>query len=310
MSNEVLDEQLIHSRMRFMEDAFEGGTERLYRKRQRLPSFGIRAMSRWVFSKTKLVGHKSLDFIKNRLGRDRITFAANHTSDVDHAGLEFALIENGYQDLADRLVFPAGLKMWDRPQTRWAMGGMSTLAVATPGYFEDAQAMLRMPLTVKDRKLVEQYQLTMKKLNAKSLRAVHNDWEEGKAVIVVYPETTRSRNGLLQGGRTEMDAYFRRGWVLPTMIQGPYEAFPPEQTLRLGAILTRNSQVTVGVGEPIDARRLLTPEVSKWLQSHQANRVDFVMSRIAVQNPDLVDPKCRLLYERLSENVPEGLLEK
>lgn len=301
--------KIVAKRNRFIEVARE--TKSLYRKRSLPHAYLLRFLSLLVTGETRLTGHKNLDFISEKLDHEQVTGAANHLSDTDHPLLDYTLRRNGYSNVADHLVFPAGLKMWDRPQTRWGMPGMNTISVATPGYFEEAQGIAQLPLCALSkgrRYLLEQYQSNMARFNITSLRAVRRDWQEGRAMVMVYPETTRSRDGLLKRGRVEMELFFRDGWVLPMAIQGPNEVFPAEQNPRWGKLIRRKLAVALAVGEPINTKVLWFPETRRWLEAREANPVDFVMSRIAILNSGRIDPRYRPLYERLWADIPEGLI--
>lgn len=299
--------KLIDQRMGFMNGVLEGDRSGLYRKKEPLHSALLRGIEWWMITKSKLIGQENLDLVENK---KPLTMALGHTSDTDHGYLEHGLITNGYSVLASRLVFAAGMKMWDRWQTSWGMPGMNTFPTAAPGYFEDAEELLNRGLLPEDQQKVKAYIETMKRLNRDSLRAITPEWQDGKAVVVVYPETTRSRNGLLQRGRKGTGVYFRHGLILPIMLEGPSEIFPPEQNPDFGKILMRKSEMTMMVNEPIDAECLFSSRTRRWLDSKEANVVDLVMSRIALLNPDRVDPKYRSLYESLIENIPEGLILK
>lgn len=283
-------------------------TRELYQRKRLLPALLLRAVTKVVVAETKLAGHQYLDFFRENMGRQQLTIAANHTSDADHPSLALALTENGYPDLAEHLYFPSGLKMWDRPYTRWGMRGMNTFPIATPGYFDEALKMGELPLSAKQRKLLEEYKSSMDWLNRASFRTIISNWQKEKAVVVVYPETTRSRDGLLKKGRSETGVYFRRGLTLPVRIEGLDEILPPERMPNLEKILKRKVQVTVSAGRPIDTNRLWFPQTLEWLNEKEAHPVDFVMSRIHILNPERTDPKIRPFYERLSEDIPEGLL--
>lgn len=279
-------------------------TKEFIQRKHKLPALLLRAVTRAVVARTRLVGHKSLEFFKENIGQQQMTIAANHTSDADHSSLDLALDENGFSDLADHLHFASGLKMWDRPQTSWGMRGMNTFPIAAPGYFDEALEMEKLSLRPEQRVLLEEYQSGMSWLNLASLRAILPHWRTGHAVVVVYPEATRSRNGLTQRGRWETAVFFKRGWTLPMMIEGLDEVFPPNALPRWEKILRREVEVKVSAGAPIDTSKLWLPSTLKWLEERQATPVDFVMSRIHALNPERTDPQVRPLYDSLLQDIP------
>lgn len=284
-------------------------TKEFIQRKRMLHVWLLRAATRIVVAKTKLVGHKSFEFFRENLGRYQLTIAANHTSSVDHSSFALALDENGFGDVVNYLHFASGLKMWEMPHTRWGMRGMNTFPIAAPGYFEEASELGKLSLPPEQRVLLEEYMSGMTWLNRASLRAIVPEWQKGQAVVVVYPEATRSRNGQTQRGRPETGIYFKRGLTLPVMIEGLGEVFPPDKRPRWEKILKREVEVTVSAGAPIDTNKLWLPLTLRWLEERQATPVDFVMSRVHVLNPGRADPKIRPLYDRLLQDIPEGLLK-
>lgn len=297
---------LIRQRSKFIEDTKR--TRNLYRPRQLFHSLLLRGIALVCVAKTQLTGQQNLDFVKNRLGQEQFTIAASHSSDADHQSLDHTLRKRGYPEVADRLVFAAGLKMWDRPETRWGMPALSTFPVAAPGYFEEAAKMAELAQSEQEQELIKRYTGNMLWLNTIALRVILNDWKVGKVIVVVYPETSRSRDDLLKRGREEMNVYFKRGKILPVMSQGPGEVFPPGKGPRWDKLGRREFEVKVATGPLIDTGKLQQPRTLEWLAARGANPVDFVMSRIAVLNPDHVDSKYRPLYQSLTEDIPQGLL--
>ena len=287
--------------------SLKSGDEPLYRKRKFPGILALRIAEIVLIGSSELKGTENLKFVE-QYSKNRITFAANHTSDCDHASLENALMQNGYGNIADKLLFPAGLKMWDRDETRWGMWGMNTFPTAAPSYYEIAQELSNLSTSPEEKKELSKYIENLNWLTRASLKAVLSDWVNGKVFIVVYPETTRSRNGLIQRGRPETELYFKKGLIMPYMIEGPENAFPPERDPDWGLVIRRGWKNKIRFSQPVTAEALWQPRTIDWLNEREANQVDFVMSRIAVLNPDRVDPKYRPLYQSLAEDIPQGLL--
>ena len=298
----------VPGRIKFMQ-ALKDKTEPLYRRRRFPESWAVRFLELVLIGSSELNGADNLRFVDKYKTTKRITFAGNHSSDTDHSALENALIQNNQGSVADHLLFPAGLKMWDRPQVSWGMWGMNTFPTAAPGYYETAEELTKIEDLPEDRKnMLTNYVNDLNWLTKASFEAVLSDWREGKAFVVVYPETTRSRNGFIQRGKLETGAYFKRGVTMPFLIEGPENAFPPESDPDWGLILSRRWKNTVTFGPPIDAEALWKPATSDWLREKGANQVDFVMSRVAILNPGRVDSKYRSLYNSLTQDIPQGLL--
>lgn len=298
--------EIVSKRNRFMEGLRRG--KELYRKRRPFHTVLVKGLEWMLIAKTKLTGKENLDLVVEKIGRERITGAANHTSDTDHGSFERTLVENGYGVVADRLVFPAGLKMWDRPETEWAMWGMNTVPVPAPEYFNEAARLSQLSLSEGELRMLLEYQENLRWLAIASLRALIPDWSSGNIMPMIYPETTRSRNGWINRGREEIDVYLRKGWILPLMIEGPGAVFPPDSNPNLGKIIRREFEVNVAAGELISGEQLHGPATLGWLRERGANPVDFVMSRIVILNPEQANPELRSLYGSLTKDIPEGLI--
>lgn len=282
---------------------------RNFLRRRNLPlNIFIRGIAFATLSRAELRGRKNLDLIKSKIGIEQITGAANHTSDVNHEMLDYVLSQRGYPELADRLAFAAGLKMWDRWYTRWAMPCLSTYPVAAPGYYDELEDLLRLSLSDEKLLMLEKYQSNMDWLNRASLRAVRPAWQRGELIPIVYPETTRSEDGLLKRGREETEIYFRNGVILPFMIEGDDKVFPPRQNFKLDKILRGEFEVCVTAGEPINGKVLKSSRVQDWLKERRATTVDFVTSRIGRINRNRIDPQIRPLCESLWEDIPNGVI--
>lgn len=307
------ESELIRSRNRFVDDRKRDG--QLYRRRDPFHTLVLRALEVALIAESKLQGRENLDFAVNRIGKGRMTFAGNHTSDADHPALENVLLQNGYESIAERLLFPAGLKMWDRPQTGWAMDGMNAFPTAAPGYYADIEEITKRTLSDKERSMIEAYKANLDWLNLASFKAILPDWRDGQAIVVVYPESTRSRSRFIERGREETESYFRHSLVLPFMIEGPQDAFPPEQDPNWELLLDRFKLgkgwlVSVMFGAPIAGAILNAPRTKAWLKERGATPVDFVVSRIVALKPERANPKDRPLYTSLGDSIPEGLIIK
>ncbi len=287
-------------------------TKNLFRKRQLFPTLLVKTITSLAIADTKLSGHKNLDIAsEKRINGEQITVAANHTADPDHPVLENVLESHGYRDFASHFVFPAGLKMWDREETAWGMDGMNTLPVAAPGYFDDAKELSKLKdLSAEQKNELKSYFSSLRWLKVASLKSLIPKWITGEAVPVVYPETTRSRDLYIHRGKIETDVYFQKGWILPLLIEGPGEVFPPEGKPNWRKLIFRQFRPRVTAGELISGEVLHTPSTLEWLDQRKANPVDFVMSSIVIDNPNLAYPEDRPLYKSLTEDIPEGLIYK
>lgn len=297
----------ISGRVTFMEELRQN--KDFHRKPHAAGRLVLGVATRVVFAETHLRGQENLNFVRNKIGQGEfLTVAANHTSDADHSAIDLTLRSYGYEDLADHLVIASGLKMWDRWYIRWAMRGMSCFPMPAPAYYNEASRLSDLILSQDQRELIEKYNKDMNWLAKASLLAIRPEWHRGNIAVLVYPETTRSRDGYIQRGRAETLNYFGKGWILPLLIDGPRAVIPPEKGPNWGKIIRREGQVTLTAQEVISAERLMEPRTIDWLTERGANPVDFVMSRIVSSNPEKATLGLRPVYESLSEDIPEGLI--
>lgn len=288
-------------------------TREIYRKRRQFPAFVVKTLTRLAIPKTKLEGKENLNIASQKIAKgEQVTGVANHTANLNHPILENALESKGYEDLASRLVFPSGLKMWEMPETKPFMWAMNTIPIAAPGYFEDARRLSQSDLSEKDQAMMKTYLTNLSWLNKAALRELLPGWRKGNLVPIVYPETTRSRDGYIQRGRVETDIYFQRGWIIPFLIEGNDDVFSPEGEGKpdLKKLIMRQLRPCVTAGQLISGEVLHAPTTLDWLRDRNANPVDFIMSRIANLNPKLANPELRPLYDSLNDDIPDGLVLK
>lgn len=300
--------RLIDIRTGFIEQVRQNKT---FVFRRKFPySLALRAFTRLAVAGTELYGRENLDYVQSNLGKGQFIFAPRHASDADHHAIDHILRRNGYAQIANRLRFVAGIKMWDRPQTRYLMPGLESMPVPAPGYFDEAYAMLEKAVSEKEKALVRDYIKDMRSLGKLSFNANEDDWKSGKTIPVVYIETTRSREDMLERARPEVVAYFKNGLIIPVMSEGVADVFPVGRRPRWEKIWRRKFRLRFWVGEPINARVLQSAEVRAWLRERDAKPTDFVASRIAILKPDRVNPVYLPLYQSQWEGIPEGLLMK
>ncbi len=297
----------ISGRVGFMERLRQN--KDFHRKSHAVGELALDVASRIVFPNTTLRGQESLDFIRGKIGQGEfLTIAVDHTSDSDHPAINRTLRTNGYADLAEHIVIASGLKMWDRWYIRWAMRGMSCFPMPAPAYYSEASRLSGLSLSQDRKELIEKYNRDMDWLAKASFKAIRPEWHKGNIAVLVYPETTRSRDGYVQRGRIETLNYFGKGWILPLLVEGPSEVIPPEQGPNWGKIIRREGQVALTAQEVISAERLMEPRTIDWLTERGANPVDFVMSRIVSSNPQKAAPALRPMYESFLEDMPAGLI--
>ncbi|MCC6543322.1 MAG: 1-acyl-sn-glycerol-3-phosphate acyltransferase [Nitrospirae bacterium] len=111
------------------------------------------------------------------------------------------------------------------------------------------------------------------KIDRAALREIMKKLDSGN-LIVIYPEGTRSPNGILQPGRPGVGFIVRMSGkkVVPTAIQGTDKAMPS------GSWLIRPHPVTIRFGKPLDFSVNL-PKVEK--QGADSRITQEIMDKIA-----------------------------
>lgn len=263
----------------------------------------MRGMMRLAVFHTEVEGAANLEEAIKLSANYPLIVVSNHQADVDHA-LKRHILENisgdeGFQQLADRLVYPAGLKMHERPYVRFFMGAEHSVYVLTPF---DIRVLLEMKrnqsLTPGQKEVVQKYWQNCKLLSAQSKSIMDQLVSEGK-IVSLYPESTRSRHpqGLLQRAPQEIGVHFQNhpdGFILPMVVTGITGTFPVGERPRL-----QRSSVKMVVGKPYPVEKILSADLSQPTGGERVTRADLVMAKIATLNPDLVDPKHRVLYDPL-----------
>ena len=264
----------------------------------------MRGMMRLVVSSVEVEGISNLEEALRLSVDHALIVTSNHQSDEDHA-LKRHILENissqngGFKQLADRMVYPAGLKMHERRYIRMFMGAEHSVYVLTPFDIHNLRQMMRnRDLTDSQKEIVKKYWNNCVNLNKVSKEIMDNLVSQG-LIVSLYPESTRTRDpqGLLQRAPKEIGSYFQDcpdGYVLPMIVTGITRTFPIAKRPQL-----QRSAVKMIVGKPYPVEQLLSADLSHSIDGERVTRADFVMVKIAALNPDLIDPKYGSLYDSL-----------
>lgn len=207
----------------------------------------------------------------------------NHFSDLDHGVVSSMLSRHGFDDLVENWVLAAGLKMDERVLARGPSFSENRLRIPTPFDNSDVVSALDDPSHYSSGE-IETLLLLQKKYKELGLRALR---EAGRRIygqgmdMVLYPEATRSRSGLLGRGHRDTSLWFRflakRGnlHILPVGVEGAEQIAPP------GALrpFTRVS-ARANVGELFPAEKVI--EFADRSPDPDQTIADVVMAHVAV----------------------------
>lgn len=222
-----------------------------------------------------------------------VAIASDHISDADHAIRRYALENGGYEDFANATFYAAGLKMRERKLINALSGSENQLYIPTPF---DLDELMRGRKRRNPPIYTEAELDAMKKLS----RNYHNLVDAAKAklreltepgaqsmFVSVYPEATRSRDGLLGQARLETASWYVQrpgGFVLPVATLGGEQLLPAEKPQLLSARFLRDRAVcAVRVGKMI-----ATDKIVAFSDYHQQDHksaqlfVDTIMAHVAV----------------------------
>lgn len=233
--------------------------------------------------------------LSEELEENQFILVSNHIADFDHPLKRFIFCKLGLKNFADRLVFPAGLKMIERPQIKFLMPGENALFVMTPFDAKDlADAKTGYgDLTVDQQAIIDEYEDNVNRLTKESGKEMLRLKDEGK-IFTSYPEATRSRTGLLGPGQEMVTAHYPKNkgnvYIVPMMFSGIDRINPPEKMICLSRVEVSMAVGKVYPAKDIWAREEGTGRVSRGLA------INRIMARLAVLEPGLVCPQDREFY--------------
>lgn len=271
----------------------ESGNSKVYWPAARHKQLLIQAILHACVTRVKVKGLDNLYDAAGLSEENQVIVVSNHLADFDHPLKHYFLCRVGLGGFADRLVFPAGLKMIERLHTRIFMPGENSLFVMTPFDARDlANAKADYDsLSSAKRAIIDKYRHNFACLTIESAREMIRLRKEGM-IFVSYPEATRSRTGRLGSGQEAVTAHFPRNgdkvFVVSMMLDGINRFNPPERPLCLV-----RTEVSMAVGKSYPVKDI-------WFREgkHATRRlaIDRVMARLAVLEPGLVSPEDMVFY--------------
>lgn len=259
-------------------------------------------LERIVVSSISLKGHENLRKIRKlQIDGKEITVTPAHRHDLDHTLLREGLDQEGFHDLAEKLFFFAGVKMWRRRHVAFFMPGENALVVRTPGDEREIKKMRSRDVwTPRQQKVIDAYAAIFQNLTDQSRSVVRALKERGQ-IAVFYPESTRSRDGFLGRVPREVGAILAWGrqntWGVPVTSDGIRKGWVPGNLPNISSIITRNVPVSIIVGEPYPAQEMWERDFRGLsLNREEATPGDYAAARIAQLNWGLVRTEERQFY--------------
>lgn len=280
-----------------------------------------------IVSSVNLKGQENLEEVRQLMIKEgekgkegyEITFTPAHRQDFDHTILRKQLEKEGFRDLAQRLFFFGGVKMWTRGFVAFFMPGENVLVVKTPADRKEITDMKsRDVFSEKQQQIIEDYDKKFEALSEQSKPLAQKLKKEGM-IAVFYPETTRSRDGYLVRAPREVSAILAWGrhntYVVPITSDGIREGWKPGKAPNFKNIFLRRVPVSIIVGKPYLEQEIWERDFTGlMLNGIDATPGDYAMAKIAELNWDIVRPQERKFYEkvldapkRVSKKIEESL---
>lgn len=259
-----------------------------------------RALSYCSFSEVQVQGEDHLAEAVRLGEKHPLIVTSNHQTDVDAVVVRRALEKIGFGNFADKLVYLAGLKMIERWSTRYLMGTGSVVYVATPFDRQQLKQVLTSPeqmgrLSPEQVATLRECEDNYQRLNRIAKIDIHKLLGQGY-ILSLYPESTRSRTGLMQRAPREVSVNFafKEAVILPMMVNGAQTVFLPDQKVRWW----KRAKTWMRVGEPYPVEELW--QIRKLMAVQDSvTPADVAMAKLAQLAPELVDNKELARYQRI-----------
>jgi 1-acyl-sn-glycerol-3-phosphate acyltransferase/ketopantoate reductase len=165
-----------------------------------------------------------------------VILVPNHASHADHPLIVKALRKNGFEDLAERIVFVAGMKVRDELMGKIFHNAYARVLVSTPS------SGLR----------TDEENRKSQSINLKGFLEI-NRLLNSSCLLVLYAEGTRSRENKLLKAIPSVARYFENPnieAIHPVAIEGSVSLLP------VGSMVPRYGRAKVTVGEPLKPKEL------------------------------------------------------
>ncbi|MEZ4322989.1 MAG: lysophospholipid acyltransferase family protein [Myxococcota bacterium] len=189
-----------------------------------------RALARAWMSEILTTRVEHVDRLRSSMDEGRTVIVTNHVSYVDAVATDVALFTSGNPDLADRIVYLAGPKVYQELFRLVAAASIHSLPVPQSNQVSHTEN-----LAVRE----------LARRAMSSLEAGKSALDEGFALLF-YPEGSRTRSGRLEPFLKATRRYLQAGdLVVPAVVLGTERAMP------LDAPQMVPSPVSLVFGEPI-----------------------------------------------------------
>lgn len=189
-----------------------------------------RAYMRFVFTELQVAG---VDHLRRAMDGGKTVLVTNHLSYIDALAMDSALAWSGNADLADRIVYLAGPKVYAELFRLMAAASINNLPVPQSSTFEHTE-----PIPPRE----------MARRVRASLDASQEALDEGRSILL-YPEGSRSRDGrmgpFLQATRRYVG---KADHLVPAAVVGTETAMPMDTTV------LHRTRLSLIIAPPIDLK--------------------------------------------------------
>lgn len=260
----------------------------------------IRALGLWYVRRgSVLQGYanieSAMELTSNRIP---IVDISNHQSDSDHALKRIIFERNHYWRFANRILYLGGLKMKERKDVGFFTKSEDMLLIPTPFDIEEVDNALSLEgITEDERQVLSRLRRNYTNLSAKAIRVAGALRRKNKELrIGLYPESTRSRTGLVGNPRPQTSVWYRLEegtHILPIAVEGGDYFHPP------GAFPVKRVNARVIVGEPFPFEKI--EHRAKAIPRSQQEQfiADYAFSLVVnMMSPKFIPPDKRAYYQQ------------
>lgn len=251
----------------------------------------------------EVIGAENLGVTLELAQKNRVTIVRNHKTDLDHHAARDAYEAAGYPELANRILYFAGYKMYERWYINFFMGSEHTVRGPTPQDFELLNSYLNNPaqLDAECLAIFLEYERKMKKARDKSGEKVIELTRPDPNCLVYtcYLEGGRSYSLRLKDAAPEVGASLGRdGYFIPIVMYGGADhSLRPQHRPNP----FKRDWITMIVGEPFLKREMWDWRAKGKRRGENRNPTHYPMSKIAVLLPDEhIEPAMLPVYREIT----------
>lgn len=266
-----------------------------------------RVVSIFVTAVEEFIGEENLDEVMELAKKGILMGVGNHLTDLDPASRRYALESRGRQDIADRFTYFVGWKMYERWYTNIWMGAEHSVNGPTPADMnlaEEALASFKgLPVLSAEqtaqREILQTYRKLLEERGTKANSKLSELKKEG-FIPYIFPESTRSRTGLLTEAPPRIGAQFirdREGYIFSMVVTGQ------ELPVPVGGIYKpwRRGPIRVKIGKPYPVKNIQNWRQEGKKTGEERNPGEYVMAHIAALLPDdNIDPRVLGKYRAIT----------